>query len=75
MSTESIRELLHENPFRPFWIHSADASKIEVVHTDFVALQPTGHEVTVYLPNGRRQILDPKLITRLEPKSEKKSLS
>lgn len=69
MKIEKVREVLHAEPFRPFWIHLADGGRVPVHHEDFVALEPAGRELIVYLPNNSHQIVDVLLITRLEIKS------
>jgi hypothetical protein len=66
---EKIRDVLHAQPFRPFWIHLADGGRIAVDHEDFVALEPAGRELIVYLPNSSHDIVDMLLVTRLEVKS------
>lgn len=69
MKIEKVREVLHAEPFRPFWIHLADGGRVPVNHDDFVALEPAGRELIVYLPNNSHQIVDVLLITRLEVKA------
>jgi len=69
MKIEKVREVLHAEPFRPFWIHLADGGRVPVNHGDFVALEPAGRELIVYLPNNSHQIVDVLLITRLEIKA------
>ena len=66
MNMDKIREQLHAQPFKPFWIHFADGGRIPVHHEDFVALDPTGREMIVFLPNGTHQVVDLMLVTRLE---------
>jgi hypothetical protein len=66
VKVDKIREALHEQPFRPFWIHMADGGKIPVEHEDFVAVAPTGREMIVFLPDDSHQIVDVMLVTRLE---------
>ncbi len=66
MKIDDVRKLLHAQPFRPFWIRTADGGRIAVKHEDFVALAPTGCEMIVYLPNGSYEIVDVMLVTRLE---------
>ncbi len=60
-------------PFRPFKIHLADGGRIEIQHEDFVALEPAGREIIVYLPDNSYQILDVLLVTRLEFESRDES--
>jgi hypothetical protein len=66
MKMEKIREALHAQPFRPFKIHLADGGRVPVEHEDFVALDPGGREMIVFLPDGSHQIVEVFLITRLE---------
>jgi hypothetical protein len=62
---EKIREALHPQPFRPFQIHLADGGRIPVEHEDFVALEPSGRELIVYLPDNSPHIVDVPLNARL----------
>ena len=66
MKIEEIRSVLRAEPFRPFWIHLADSSRLPVKHEDFVALEPAGREMIVYQPDNTHQIVDVMLVTRLE---------
>lgn len=70
MRIERIRQTLRAQPFRPFWIHLADGGRIPVEHEDFVALEPTGREFVVYLPDDSLHIVDVMLVTRLELKAK-----
>jgi hypothetical protein len=66
MKIEKIREVLHAQPFRPFAVHLADGGRLRVEHEDFVALDPSGREMIVYLPNSSHQIVTLAMVTRLE---------
>ena len=66
MKIAEVRKLLHAQPFRPFIVHVADGGKLPVKHEDFVALDPTGREMIVYLADGSHQIVDVLMVTRLE---------
>ena len=68
MNIETIRQMLNAKPFRPFWVVTADGERIPVEHEEFVALEPAGSEMIVYLPDSRHQYVDMDLITRLEIK-------
>jgi len=70
MKITKIREALHAEPFRPFWIHLADGGRLRVAHEDFVALDPAGRELIVYEPDSSHQIVDVMLVTRLEVKAK-----
>ncbi len=69
MKIEKIREALHAQPFRPFWIHLADDGQIPVAHEDFVALEPAGREIVAYLPDNTHHIVDMMLGARLESRA------
>ena len=69
MNMEKIREALHAQPFRPFRVHLADGGRIPVQHEDFVAVDPNGREMIVFLPDGSHQIANMTLVTRLEVKA------
>ena len=69
MKIGKIREALHAQPFRPFWIHLADGGCLRVAHEDFVALAPTGRESVVFQPDDSHQVVDVMLVTRLEVKA------
>ena len=74
MKIEKVREALHAQPFRPFWIHLADGGRIPVEHEDFVALEPAGREMLVYLANNSHHIVDVMMVTRLEMKARNGAL-
>jgi hypothetical protein len=63
---DEIREVLHAQPFRPFAIHLANGGRLRVNHEDFVALNPSGREMIVYLPDSSHQIVTLSMVTRLE---------
>jgi hypothetical protein len=65
MKIETIRNLLHAQPFRPFVLCMAEGTRIPVAHEDFVALQPAGRELTVY-DRKKLHIIDVMMITRIE---------
>jgi len=66
MKINKIREALHADPFRPFWIHLADGGRLAAKHEDFVAVEPAGRELIVYQSDNSHQIVDVLLVTRLE---------
>ena len=70
MKIEKIRQALHAEPFRPFWIHLADGGRLQVQHEDFVALEPAGREIIVYQSDNSHQIVDVLMITRLQVKGK-----
>ena len=42
MSPESLRELMHAQPFIPFVLHTADGRNFDVPHPDFIAVTRNG---------------------------------
>jgi hypothetical protein len=66
MKVEKIRQALHAQPFRPFYIHLADGGRLPVPHEDFVAVAPGGREIILYRRDDTHQIIDVLMITRLE---------
>ena len=66
MKIDKIREALHADPFRPFWIRLADGGRLAVKHEDFVAVEPAGRELIVYQSDNSHQIVDVLLVTRLK---------
>lgn len=50
---ETLRDLWHASPFRPFTIHLADGRKFEVPHPDFFLLSPKAGIVVVVQPEDR----------------------
>ncbi|HEY0457075.1 MAG TPA: hypothetical protein VGE41_11920 [Verrucomicrobiae bacterium] len=67
---EEIRQALHAEPFRPFWIYLADGGRLRVRHQDFVAIEPAGRELIVYQSDNSHQIVDVLMITRLQVKDK-----
>ncbi|HEX4124624.1 MAG TPA: hypothetical protein VHY37_07840 [Tepidisphaeraceae bacterium] len=66
MTTEQLRIAWHAQPFRPFVIHLADGRHIDVVHSEFLALSPSGRTIIVYQPDESWNVVDLLLVTDLE---------
>ena len=69
MHADTIKEVLHAQPFQPFTIHTVSGESYLVDHPDFVALTRGGRTVIVSLPGGegeRVRMLDAALIERIE---------
>ncbi len=64
MNRESIRNALHEQPFRPFVLHIADGRSVPVNHPEFVAMN--NRIVIVTDEESATKILEPLLIVSLE---------
>ncbi|MEX2175303.1 MAG: hypothetical protein WD872_13155 [Pirellulaceae bacterium] len=69
MTLERFVETLNLQPFRPFTIHLADGKTVPVASREFVASSPVGRTVVVFDPEGRMNILDLLLVTKLEIES------
>jgi hypothetical protein len=63
MTLQKLRDHLRARPFRPFTIYLADGRELKVSHPDFVALAPSGREVSIFLENDEHQIIDLLLVT------------
>lgn len=65
MTVEEILEEVHAQPFRPFVLHLASGRNVQVQHPDFFARNPRGGSITVYSPEGGREVIDPQRIAGL----------
>jgi hypothetical protein len=65
MDLNSIRNALHEQPFRPFELCLADGRRVPVNHPEFVAMNQ--RIVIVTDEESATKILEPLLIVSLEP--------
>ncbi|MEO6785921.1 MAG: hypothetical protein ABI318_07280 [Chthoniobacteraceae bacterium] len=71
MHAETLREVLHAQPFHPFTVHTVRGETYLVDHPDFVWLPGRGRTIYIHLPGGdgeRVRIVDTALIERLETK-------
>ena len=69
MHADTIKEVLHVQPFQPFTIHTVSGESYLVDHPDFVSLSRGGRTVIISLAGGegeRIRMLDTALIERLE---------
>ena len=66
MTAEQFREVLHQQPFRPFTIRMADGRAFEVVHPDFVAQSHSGRTVIVFQPDENYSVLDLLLMSEVQ---------
>ena len=69
MHAETLKEILHAQPFQPFTVHTVSGETYLVDHPDFVMLQRSGRTIYISLPGGegeRVRIVDTALIERLE---------
>ena len=66
MRTETLHEILHAAPFRPFTLCLADWTRIDVPHPDFIA-HPKGARIALVM--GRDEsthYIDIALVTKIE---------
>jgi hypothetical protein len=68
MDINSIRNALHERPFRPFELCLADGRRVSVAHPEFVAMNK--RIVIVTDEDSATKILEPLLIVSLEHSPE-----
>jgi hypothetical protein len=66
MAPQAIRELLHLQPFSPFYVRLPDGSQLFVPTADHASLSPSGRRFIVYSDEDQMKILDPILIPALE---------
>jgi len=70
MRAETLREMLHAQPFQPFTVHVVSGGSYLVDHPEVAWLTRGGRTLYVSLAEGegeRVRILDTALIERLEP--------
>jgi hypothetical protein len=53
MQMDKIRNAMHQQPFQPFSVQTADGQAYYVRHPDFIATSPNGRTITVYDDSGR----------------------
>jgi hypothetical protein len=70
MDLNSIRNALHEEPFKPFELCLADGRRVSVKHPEFVAMNR--RIVIVTDEDSNTKILEPLLIVSLEPVAGKR---
>lgn len=65
MTTEQIRTLHEARPFRPFTIHRADGTSVEVSHPELMLRTQGGRTVIVNTGGEDVAIIDLLLVTKL----------
>ena len=69
MHADTIKDVLHAQPFQPFTIHTVSGETYLVDHPDFATLTRGGRTIYINIPGGEGEhirILDTALIERLE---------
>jgi hypothetical protein len=69
MTIEQLRAVHRASPFRPFTMHLADGSRLDVPHRDFLSHSPSGRTVIVYGKDESSSIVDLLLVTELSVKA------
>jgi hypothetical protein len=67
MTIEQLRRMHQARPFLPFRVHMADGRHLDVEHPEFLAHTPSGRTVMIARPDEAFEIVDPLLVTSLEP--------
>jgi hypothetical protein len=70
MTGGEIRKLFEATPFLPFRVHMANGKSVDVPHSDFMHLSPTGRRLIVDRPDDTFEIIDVLLVTSLETLSQ-----
>ena len=66
MRTETLNEVLHAAPFRPFTLCLADGTRVDVPHPDFIA-HPKGARIALVMGRDESShYIDLALVTKIE---------
>lgn len=65
MTAHELQEIFRELPAGSFTVHIAERSPIEVSHSDFAMLSPSGGLLSVWDAEGRLHHIDALAITRI----------
>jgi len=65
MTAEEIKEAIRAIPPGSFTIHVAERTPIEVLHTDFAMLSPSGRTLTAYDTERHLHHINADAITRI----------
>lgn len=66
MTFDQLRQVHQARPFRPFSLHLVDGQSVAVRHPEFLAQSPSGRTVIVYGRDDAFDVIDLRLVTRLE---------
>ena len=73
MTITELRTQCDQVPFQPFVVHLADGRQVSVRHPDFVMFAPSGRSMIVYQPDDSYNVVDLRLATDLEVRSNGQS--
>ena len=65
MNADEIRQALREMPPGSFTVHLQELTQLEVLHTDFAMLSPTGRTLTAYEAERHLHHINTDAITRI----------
>ncbi len=65
MRISEIRDMLRQQPFRPFTIHRADGREFPIEHVDFLLISRSERSFVVAQLQGGCEIIDPVMVTSL----------
>lgn len=66
MRTETLHEVLHAAPFRPFTLCLADGTRVDVPHPDFIAHPPGARIAVVMGRDESTHYIDLALVTKID---------
>ena len=58
MTADTIEEFLHATPFKPFTVHMAEQTDVQVPHPDFAMLTKDGRVLVVNTEGSRVKHID-----------------
>lgn len=66
MTSDRIKEVIRNKHFQPFRFHMGGGRSVDIVHPEFVALNPSGRIVVVFSPRDEMEIIDVLMIQSIE---------
>ena len=69
MQLQTIQDVLHTSPFRPFRLRTAGGKSIPVLHPEVALLSPKDNVIFLVREQGRFYVLDPESVTSVETAS------
>ena len=66
VTTQEIRRLRDETPFRPFRVLTADGRAYDVLHPENMAQTPSGRMIVIVLPDDSTVLLDLLLVAGIQ---------
>ena len=72
MTSEALKDRLHERPFRGFGLRMPDGRLLPVPHPEFISIEPENERIAIlWKGNGGYWTIDLALVSDLEPLSRK----